>query len=197
MNERKIIPIGTVFCRLTVLGEAPVKNGHSQSLCRCTCEVVRSYTNKELRSGKAKSCGCLRADKARLLATKHGHAGNAEKGRRPSSEYSTWLQMWRRCTTPSNKGYRLYGARGIGVCDRWKNFETFLADMGPRPSTRHSIDRFPNNDGNYEPGNCRWATASQQMSNRRPYKRKKKVSSPIQLPSAGTRSSDLLDSSSN
>jgi hypothetical protein len=76
--------------------------------------------------------------------------------------------MNQRCTNPRNKRYADYGGRGIQVCDRWRtSFAAFLEDMGRRPSPEHSIDRYPNNDGNYEPGNCRWATAKQQRANRR------------------------------
>jgi hypothetical protein len=81
-------------------------------------------------------------------------------------EYSVWSDMRRRCFTPTHKNYAGYGGRGITVCPRWNSFTTFLADMGPRPSPKHSIDR-KDNDGNYEPANCRWATQPEQIRNRR------------------------------
>lgn len=92
----------------------------------------------------------------------HGHAAG---GRSP--EYSSWLAMIARCTRPSHERYDRYGGRGIGICDQWLgSFEAFLADMGQKPSKAHELDRV-NNDGNYEPGNCRWAVRKQQARNRR------------------------------
>ena len=92
---------------------------------------------------------------------KHGHRGGGK-----SVEYSAWDKMKQRCYNPNYKNYKYYGARGIRVCDRWLNsFEAFLEDMGKRPSENHSLDRYPNKYGNYEPSNCRWATIIQQANN--------------------------------
>ena len=82
-------------------------------------------------------------------------------------EYKSWQAMKTRCQNPTNPGYARYGAKGIKVCERWQKFENFLADMGIRPEGT-SLDRYPNNSGNYEPGNCRWATDEQQHENRKP-----------------------------
>jgi hypothetical protein len=92
---------------------------------------------------------------------------NTVHGGTRSREFNTWKGMQRRCYLQSAAGFKNYGGRGIAVCDRWlHSFENFLADMGCKPSPKHSIDRI-NNDGNYEPGNCRWATAKEQRQNRR------------------------------
>lgn len=84
----------------------------------------------------------------------------------PRPEYGIWQGMWTRCRNPKRKDYCHYGARGVTVCDRWRSFDSFLADMGPRPSPGHSIDRIDNSIG-YEPANCRWATTTEQTRNQR------------------------------
>jgi hypothetical protein len=96
-----------------------------------------------------------------------------------TSTYRMWIDMWRRCEAGHRPNYRLYGARGIKVCDRWRKFENFLADMGEKPEGL-TIERI-DNDGNYEPGNCRWATAKDQANNRRRGHRKLTVSDVIEI----------------
>lgn len=95
--------------------------------------------------------------------TKHGNCTRVKK----SPEYQSWASMLGRCFNPNRSHFHRYGGRGITVCERWRNsFQTFLEDMGPRPTPKHTLDRFPNNSGNYEPGNVRWATRKEQSRNR-------------------------------
>jgi hypothetical protein len=126
-------------------------------LCRCDCGTEKVVFMGNLRSGKSKSCGCLRDQLSRLHNITHGMSY--------SDEYKIWHGMRTRCKNPNAIGFANYGAAGIIVCERWDNsFNAFYEDMGPRPSKDHSVDRI-NNEGNYEPGNCRWATGVEQSNN--------------------------------
>ncbi len=159
--------IGCAFRRLLVQRLAG-RDGHRNRLWECRCDCGNSVTvpTANLRSGNTGSCGCLNREESVSRCrdrTMHGEC----RDKQPSSEYRTWNDMIRRCVNPNHAAWQHYGGRGITVCRQWReNFTAFLRDIGRRPSPQHSLDRI-NNDGNYEPGNCRWATASEQRRNQR------------------------------
>jgi hypothetical protein len=153
------IVIGARFTFIEVIRHLPrTRYGHKQWLCRCDCgaEIIASEPN--LRRGDYKSCGCRRNELRREHATTHG------QGALP--EYSVWKSMLSRCRYGTRQNSQRYVGRGISVCKRWEKFENFFVDMGHRPSLAHSLDRFPNGAGDYEPDNCRWATIDEQTANK-------------------------------
>ena len=159
---------GKKFRRLTVIFRVG-SDGHRSPTWSCLCEcgnttiVASRHLVSEDGTG---SCGCIRNE------AKSTHGQRLSKNKR-TKEYKTWTSIKQRCYNPKTIGFHNYGGRGIRVCDRWLNsFENFFADMGCAPSPKHSIDRFPDNDGNYEPSNCRWATHKEQQNNTRKTKLK-------------------------
>ena len=155
--------IGQRFDRLLVterLGSR-VPSGKSRIFwrCRCDCGNISDVRTDALRSGFTRSCGCRNRGGNNLS---HGHS----RGGNRSTEYMSWQALLGRCRNPNNKDYEYYGGRGIMVCRRWQGrhgFENFFSDLGERPSPKHSLDRWPDKNGNYEPTNCRWATPPQQQ----------------------------------
>lgn len=154
--------IGAKFGRWTVIGVGGRTNDRRQRLvCRCECGNEKEVKVGNLRSGQSKSCGCIAVEGLVSRSTLHGHS----IGGKPSLTFSTWRSMLSRCNCQNHTHYRLYGGRGVKVCYRWLTFENFLSDMGLRPSSMHTLDRYPNKDGDYTPDNCRWATKMEQNRN--------------------------------
>lgn len=154
------IKSGDVFARLTVVDAAE----RLAIVCRCECGTERSYVASNLLAGITKSCGCLKRESARTRTFKHG-VGNSDY------KYRLWSTIKGKCFRTTHKDYQYYGGRGITMHARWiKDYAQFATDLlsaiGERPSPQHSLDRI-DNEGNYEPGNLRWATMAQQSANRR------------------------------
>lgn len=163
--QRKYNPAelaGKMFGHLTIRSIL----GNYRCSCDCSCgksDLVKRYHC--LINGNTTSCGC---EKIRILHESSTTHGETRVGVKFPPEYHSWANMNARCNNENRPDFEHYGGRGISVCDEWKNsYQEFLAYVGRRPSPGHSIDRFPNHNGNYEPGNVRWATKAEQARNRR------------------------------
>lgn len=158
--------IGATFGNLTIIGRE-IQNGPNRLVrVQCICGSVRDVFRNTLTKGniETRSCGCVKAANQSKRMTVHGAVGKSHVN---ASTYASWKAMKARCTNPKSPYWHVYGGIGITVCARWQlSFAAFLEDMGPRPSKNYSIDRI-DVDGNYEPGNCRWATAIEQGRNKR------------------------------
>lgn len=159
--------IGRRFQNLIVIEKAGIdKWGKPLWLCKCDCGNHTNSVTARLTNGKKRSCGCVWKEEVGQRFKKHGHTANGNF----SPEYMAWHSLKERCLNPNAENYKNYGGRGITVCERWlhseRGFQNFYEDMGDRPSSEHSLDRFPDKNGNYELTNCRWATKIQQARNK-------------------------------
>ena len=160
--------------RLTIIERAGKNScGSAMWRCQCDCGEERIIAGTAMRAGCALSCGCLGIDRLKAMATTHGES------RTPL--FAAWCEMIARCENENRKSFKNYGGRGIKVCERWRNsFVAFRDDMGPKPTQKHTLDR-KENDGDYEPSNCRWATRTEQNRNTRATKLSKALALEVKI----------------
>lgn len=147
--------VGREFGRLRVLAYTTCLRGRTRWICECSCGTIKAVLRDQLLQETTVSCGCYNTD----ICTSHGMYG--------TPEYKAWQSMLQRCENSKCPEFSDYGERGISVCRRWHDFELFFSDVGKRPGPGYSLDRFPDNNGDYKPDNVRWATWKQQHRNKR------------------------------
>ncbi len=172
-NPRFVDLRGRVFERLVPVEFIGIENKKAYWRCKCSCGNIAYAYSGALKEGRMKSCGCYQAEIRGVSVRVHGEAHYPNGLARQSTEYTSWMSMKARCFNKNSDDYDRYGGRGITVTSRWldgagglSGYECFLSDMKRKPTPKHQLDRYPNNDGNYQPNNCRWATPAQQQRNR-------------------------------
>lgn len=158
---KPILKVGDRFGRLVVICKTQKQRGEriqNAWYCRCDCGNEVSHFTSNLRSGNTRSCGCLLRDILPTVNYRHGESHS-------SPEYRAWKAMRTRARNPNIPGAQWYNLKGVKCCKRWNDYRKFLADMGRKPTPRHTLDRI-NSNGDYKPSNCRWATYAEQMVNK-------------------------------